>query len=103
MNSFAKNLILIGLGMASMTEEKAREFYNKLIEYGKKYEDSEEAPLGSLLKTYDKAGEKLENIFDEVVENISKNLNIITKKDFEELKRRIEQIEKEIDNIKNQR
>jgi len=35
MDSLAKNLILAGLGLASMTEEKAKEFYNKLIEYGK--------------------------------------------------------------------
>jgi len=55
MNKLAKNLILAGLGIASMTEEKAKEFYNKLIEYGKKYEESDETVISGLIKTYDKA------------------------------------------------
>jgi polyhydroxyalkanoate synthesis regulator phasin len=100
----------VGIGMASMTEEKAKEFYNKLLEYGKKYEESDEALRGNLLKSYDLLGEKLESIGNEIAGVMSKNLNMITKKDFEalkedieKLKSHIEKIEMDLESIKKQR
>jgi polyhydroxyalkanoate synthesis regulator phasin len=100
MNNLAKNLILAGLGLASMTEEKAKEFYNKLIEYGKKYEDSDEAIVGSVVKTYDKASEKIDEISSELIENLRDKLNLISKKEYDNLIKKIENIESELANIK---
>lgn len=101
MNNLARNLILMGIGLASMTEEKAKGFYNKLIEYGKKYEDSDEAVLSGFVKTYDKASEKIDEISEELVESISDKLNLISKKEYEFLNERIDAIEKDIACIKS--
>lgn len=101
MDSLAKNLILAGLGLASMTEEKAKEFYNKLIEYGKKYEDSDEAVLSGFVKTYDKASDKIDEFGEELLESIRDKLNLISKKEYEILNERINSLEKDLACIKS--
>lgn len=101
MNKLAKNLILAGLGIASMTEEKAKEFYNKLIEYGKKYEESDETVISGLIKTYDKASEKIDEIGDDFIESIKDKLGLISKEEYELLNERITNVENEIAAIKS--
>lgn len=102
MDNFAKNLILAGLGLASMTEEKAKEFYNKLLEYGKKYEDSDEAVMSGFVKTYDKASDKIDEIGEELLESIREKLNLISKKEYEILNERIIALEKNMSSIKSE-
>jgi polyhydroxyalkanoate synthesis regulator phasin len=102
MDNFAKNLILAGLGLASMTEEKAKEFYNKLLEYGKKYEDSDEAVMSGFVKTYDKASDKIDEIGEELLESIREKLNLISKKEYELLNERIIALEKNMSSIKSE-
>ena len=102
MDNFAKNLILAGLGLASMTEEKAKEFYNKLLEYGKKYEDSDEAVMSGFVKTYDKASDKIDEIGEELLESIREKLNLISKKEYEILNERILALEKNMSSIKSE-
>ena len=101
MNNAAKNLILAGLGLASMTEEKAKEFYNKLIEYGKKYEESDETVISGLMKTYDKASEKIDEIGDDFLEAIKDKLGLISKEEYDRLNERITNVENEIVSIKS--
>jgi polyhydroxyalkanoate synthesis regulator phasin len=100
-NNLARNLILAGLGLASMTEEKAKEFYNKLLEYGKKYEDSDEAVMSGFVKSYDRASEKLDEISSDLIDSISEKLNLISKKEYEALNGRITALEKDIAYIKS--
>jgi polyhydroxyalkanoate synthesis regulator phasin len=101
MNSVAKNLILAGLGLASMTEEKAKEFYNKLIEYGKKHEESDETVVSGFLKTYGRASEKFDELGDELLEAIKDKLGLISKEEYELLNERITNLEREFASIKS--
>jgi polyhydroxyalkanoate synthesis regulator phasin len=100
-NNLARNLILAGLGLASMTEEKAKEFYNKLIDYGKKYEESDETVMSGFVKSYDRASEKLDEISSDLIDSISEKLNLISKKEYEALNGRITALEKDIAYIKS--
>ena len=101
MNNLARNLILAGLGLASMTEEKGKEFYNKLIEYGKKYEDSDETIMSGIVKTYDKASEKIDEISNELIDSISDKLSLISKKEYDALNEKINALEKDVTCIKS--
>ncbi|MDY6820279.1 MAG: hypothetical protein SVN78_01480 [Deferribacterota bacterium] len=102
MNNIARNFILLGLGIASMTEEKAKDFYNKLIEYGKKYEESEESTFSGFLKSYDKASDKFEELSDELASSIAKKLKVVTRDDFLILEEKTNKLQEEVNSLKKE-
>jgi polyhydroxyalkanoate synthesis regulator phasin len=89
MNETSKKLFLLGLGLASYTEEKAKEFLNELLIRGEKYNESD-SKLAEFLKSADKSAQEFEQKIEELISEIVKKLNLATKQDIEELKKEIE-------------
>ncbi|MGB9731242.1 MULTISPECIES: phasin family protein [Calditerrivibrio] len=89
MNEISRKLFLLGLGLASYTEEKAKDFLNELLTRGEKYNESD-SKIAEFLKSADRSAQEFEKKIEEMISEIVKKLNLATKQDIEELKKDIE-------------
>lgn len=89
MNEFAKKLMLLGLGLASFTEEKSKQIFNELLERGEKYNDSD-SKIADLIKAADKSAQEFEKKIEELIKDIVSRLNLATKDDLDVLRKEIE-------------
>ncbi|MCA1928006.1 MAG: hypothetical protein LDL13_06165 [Calditerrivibrio sp.] len=89
MNEFSKKLMLLGLGLASFTEEKSKQIFSELIERGEKYSDSE-SKIADFIKSADRSTQEFEKKLEELLKDIISRLNLATKDDIDELRKDIE-------------
>jgi len=81
----------LGLGLASFTEEKAKQIVNELLERGEKYNESD-SKLAEFLKAADKSTQDFENKIENVLKDLIGKLNLATKDDIEALKKEVEEL-----------
>jgi polyhydroxyalkanoate synthesis regulator phasin len=91
MNDFAKKLVLLGMGLASFTEEKSKQIISELLERGEKYNESD-SKLAEFLKAADKSTQDFENKIENVLKDLISKLNLATKDDIEALKKEVEEL-----------
>ncbi|MBC7361183.1 MAG: phasin family protein [Candidatus Aminicenantes bacterium] len=87
-----KKTILAGLGLISLTREKAEEIAKDLIKRGELAETEEAKFVKDLLEQAEKSKAELEKKLEKTVEAVLTKLNIPTRKEFEELKARVEEM-----------
>jgi polyhydroxyalkanoate synthesis regulator phasin len=94
MFEFIKKTALFGAGLASMTAEKIEEAVNEIVKKGEITEKQGRELVHDLLERSAKArkelGERVETMLTETLQK----LNIPTRKEIDELKARIERLEK---------
>lgn len=91
-----KKGVLLGLGALTLTKEKAEELVDELIKKGEVSKDERSSVMREIL---DKAKEQEENINERIRVEISKiieKLGIPSKKDFEELEKRIDKLTQQL-------
>lgn len=91
MNDFAKKLVLLGMGLASFTEEKSKQIINELLERGEKYNETD-SKLAEFLKAADKSTQDFENKIENILKDLISKLNLATKDDVEALKKEVEEL-----------
>lgn len=89
MNEFSKKLMLLGLGLASFTEEKSKQIFNELLDRGEKYSDSD-SKIADLIKNADNSVQEFEKKVEELTKDIVSKLNLATKDDLDALRKEIE-------------
>ena len=92
MSEVIKKTVLAGLGLISLTREKAEEIAKDLIRRGELAETEEAKFVKDLLEKAEKSRGELEKKLEKTVETVLTKLNIPTRKEFEELKARVEEI-----------
>jgi len=97
-SDLANKLFLAGLGLVSLTQEKARKLLKELT--GREKINKEEASVfvGELVKRGKETQKKLGELVKREVARILAKVDFASKKDVAELKKRIEKLEAKIKN-----
>jgi len=95
MLEFIKKAIFIGAGLASMTAEKIEEAVAEIVRKGEISEKQGRELVQDLKERSGKARKELGEKVEKMIEEALKRLNLPTRREIEELKTRIERLEKE--------
>jgi polyhydroxyalkanoate synthesis regulator phasin len=94
MLEFIKKAIFISAGLASMTAEKIEEAVEEIVKKGELSEKQGKEFVQDLKDKSAKAKKEMGERIERIVSDTLRKLNIPTRKEVEELKARIEQMEK---------
>jgi polyhydroxyalkanoate synthesis regulator phasin len=94
MFEFIKKAIYIGAGLASMTAEKIEEAVEEIVKKGEISEKQGKELIQDLKEKSGKAKKDLGERIDKVVHETLQKLNIPTRTEVEELRARIDHLEK---------
>ncbi|MDO9209380.1 MAG: phasin family protein [Deltaproteobacteria bacterium] len=94
MFEFIKKAIFIGAGLASMTAEKIEEAVEEIVKKGEISEKQGKELIQDLKEKSGKVKKDFGERIDKVVNDTLQKLNIPTRTEVEELRARIEQLEK---------
>ncbi len=94
MQEFIKKMMMFGVGLAAMTREKTEEFVKELVKKGEMSEKEGKQLVNDLMEKSKKMTRDLEMKTEEMVSATLKRLNIPTRKELDELRERIEKLEK---------
>jgi poly(hydroxyalkanoate) granule-associated protein len=94
MQEFIKKMMLFGVGLAAMTREKTEEFVKELVKKGEMSEKEGKQLVNDLMEKSKKMTRDLETKTEEMVAATLKRLNIPTRKELDELRERIDKLEK---------
>ncbi|HWU39906.1 MAG TPA: phasin family protein, partial [Candidatus Acidoferrum sp.] len=95
MLEFIKKAIFIGAGLASMTAEKIEEAVAEIVRKGEISEKQGRDLVQELKERSGKARKDLGDRVEKMIEEALQKLKIPTRKEVDELKARIERLEKE--------
>ena len=96
MMDFFEKAYLAGLGALTVTREKAKEIVDELVEKGKI--TAEEAPkiLKDVAARAEEGKKAIEERIGKGVENTVARLNLATRKDVQEIEKKLDQVLKEL-------
>ena len=102
-----RRALLAGVGAFSLAQDEAEKFVNKLIEKGEIAEKDGRALLNDLAENRKKrAKESSKRVSDELekrMEGLLNRMNIPTKSDIEQLSKKVAELAKKIDALKEQK
>ncbi len=93
MKEMLKNVLYTGLGAAFLTKEKIEELRKELIEKGKLSQDEGKQFVDDLIRKSEKAKDQLNLWINKRVEERIDQLNLATKDEIAELRRKIEELQ----------
>ncbi|KAA0256899.1 polyhydroxyalkanoate synthesis regulator [Deferribacter autotrophicus] len=98
MNELAKKLIFAGIGLASLTEEKAKEFYESLI---KKGEDSAKdyKLVKDIIEGLESNTKELEDFMEKMIKTVLDKMNLVSKDDLKKLEAKLAELEAKIESL----
>jgi polyhydroxyalkanoate synthesis regulator phasin len=91
-----KELFYAGIGLASLTKEKAEEIVAELVKKGELSKDEGRETLNNLINRMQEERERLKLKVQEQVENIISSMNLVRKAELDEVKKRLEELEKKL-------
>lgn len=94
-----KELFYAGIGLATLTKEKAEEIITELVKKGELSKEDGKDALNNLLSKMQEEREKLKQKVQEQVENVISSMKIVRKSDLEEIKHRLEILEEKVNRI----
>lgn len=94
MLDFIKKTIFFGAGLASMTAEKIEETVGEIVKKGELTEKQGRDLVQDLLERSANARKDLIEIVEKVIQDILQKFKIPTRREMDELKARIEKLEK---------
>lgn len=93
MKEMLKNVLYAGIGAAFLTKEKIEELKADLIEKGKMSQEEGKQFVDDLLRKSEKAKDQLDLWINKRVEDRIDQLNLATKDEIAELRRKIEELQ----------
>ncbi|MCK5212110.1 phasin family protein [Candidatus Parcubacteria bacterium] len=100
MSDLIKKTILTGLGIVSLTKEKAEKLVKDLIKEGEVSESEGSKLVKELLEKVEDNKKSMEKKIEKTVCDVLKKLNIPSRKDITGLNSKIEKLEKKLGNEK---
>jgi polyhydroxyalkanoate synthesis regulator phasin len=95
MLDFIKKTIFVGAGLASMTAEKIEETVGEIVKKGELTEKQGRELVHDLLERSTRARKELTERVEKMIQDTLQKLNIPTRKEMDELKRKVKQLEKD--------
>ena len=96
MTNLIKKTILTGLGIVSLTKDKAEKLVKDLIKEGELSESEGAKMTKNLLEKVEKNKEDLENKIEKTTTKTLTKLNVPTHKEITDLKKKIENLDKKL-------
>ena len=96
MFEFIKKSIYIGAGLASLTAEKIEEAVSEIVKKGEITEKQGKELVQDLLDKSSKVRKELTERIEKMIQDKLQRLNVPTRREIDELKAKIEQLEKDI-------
>lgn len=93
MKEMLKNAVYAGIGMAFLTKEKIEDLKKDLVEKGKMSQEEGKQFVEDLLRKSEKAKDQLDLWINKRVEERVNQLNLATKDEIAELRRKIEELQ----------
>ncbi len=97
MKEFLEKTFLTGIGIALMTKDKIEELGKKVQAELKMPEEEGRKFMNEMLKKSEEAKKNLEKKIEESVKKYLEKLDVATKKDLQDIKERLDKLEKESD------
>lgn len=94
-----RKVMLMGLGLMSLTKEKAEAFADELIRRGELAREEKFKMVDNLLKEAQQQKEELTGKIKENVQKVISEMGLVTKKELEEILKKQEEMEKKIAEI----
>jgi len=94
MSDLIKNTVLAGLGILSLTHEKAEKLAKDLIKKGELSETEEAKFIKDLMERAKEYSVEAEKKIEKTVKKTLKKLNIPSRKDLEEIKDKLDKLSK---------
>ncbi len=89
-----KKAMLLGLGLISLTKEKAEEIVDDLIKRGEVSREEKFKMMDELLREAERKEEELTGKINETVQKTITQIGLVSKKDLEAISERLAEIEK---------
>ena len=96
MQNWIEKGFLMGLGVLSLTKDKAEQMKEQLINQGELGRNEAEEFFSGLLKKGEEEKDSLEKFVQEKVQKILKETNVVTREEYEQLAKRVEQLESQL-------
>ena len=93
MKEMLKNVVYAGIGAAFLTKEKVEDLSSELIEKGKMSKEEGKQFVDELVQKSEKAKDQLDLWISKQVEDRINQLNLVTKDEIAELKRKIDELQ----------
>jgi len=93
---FLKKAMLLGLGAVALTREKAEELVDELVKLGQVTKEEKSKMVNDMLKDAEKQEKVLAEKLTGAVQKMVPELGLTTKKDMEEISKRLDKIEKRL-------
>ena len=94
MSDLIKNTVLAGLGILSLTHEKAEKLAKDLIKKGELSETEEAKFIKDLMERAEKYSVEAEKKIEKTVKKTLKKLNVPSRKDLEEINDKLDKLSK---------
>ena len=94
MSDFIKKSMLVGMGLVAMTREKIEEVIDALVKKGELSEKEGKEMVDDLVEKSKSVKKDLEEKVEMIVTDILKKLNIPTREELTELKKKIDKLAK---------
>ena len=88
-----KSLLYMAVGYASTNKEKVEEFTKSLSEKGKMTEEEGRKVIENIIQRAKEIKEDIQNKIDDVSKQVYETLNIATRKEIDDLKSRLDELE----------
>ncbi len=101
MRDTMRKLLYAGIGVFSITREKAEQVINELVDKGQVSREEAQDMVDDLVKKGEEERENIRQSIKEEIANASQNIGLVTRKEFNELKNRVEALEQLIQGKNN--
>lgn len=102
-----RRVLLAGVGAVSMAQDEAEKFVHKLIEKGEIAEKDGRSLLNDLAdnrkQRAQESGQRVSDELEKRMEGLLNRMNIPTKSDIEQLSKKVAELTKKIDTLKEQK
>jgi len=99
MSEMIRKMGLFGVGVISLTQEKAEEFTQEMIKKGEISREEGKKFVRDVLSEKEKQVKDLEDKINENVEKVMKKSGVVMKSDISALEKKIEKLEKTIQSL----
>ncbi len=96
MLDIVKKTLLLGLGVASLTKEKAEKIVDELVKHGEVASKDRPKVINELLQRSEEEKKKFVSKVRETVKTVVNEMGLPGKEDIDELKKKINELEKTI-------
>lgn len=94
-----KEMLYAGIGLATVTKEKAEEIIVDLIKKGEISTEEGKDLLSNLMSRMQEESDKLKYTIDKQVEKVISSMNLVRKSEFDKLVQKLEELENKITQI----